>query len=99
MNQKQELIKLINASNIEESDKKEWEILIGAAPEEYAGGLLELFMKFPDEIGWFTDIYKRKKQAFSMMESDKKKASEVLRIIFQEEKERLDELSKGADLN
>jgi hypothetical protein len=99
MDKKQELIKIINASSIEESDKKEWEMLVSAAPEEYASGLLELFTKFPDEIGWFTDIYKRKKQAFSMMEGNKGKANEVLSGIFKEEKAKLDELSGGADSN
>lgn len=99
MDKKQELIKVINESNIEDSDKKEWEMLISAAPEEYASGLLELFAKFPDEIGWFTDIYKRKKQAFSMMNDDKEKANEVLNGIFKEEKAKLDELSGGADSN
>jgi hypothetical protein len=99
MDKKQELIKLINESNIEESDKKEWEMLVGAAPEEYASGLLDLFTKFPDEIGWFTEIYKRKKQAFSMMESDKEKANEVLSGIFKEEKAKLDELSAIKDSN
>jgi hypothetical protein len=99
MDKKQELIGAINASSIEESDKKEWEMLISAAPEEYASGLLELLTKFPDEIGWFTDIYKRKKQAFSLMADNKERAQEVLSGIFKEEKAKLDELSCGADSN
>ncbi len=99
MDKKQELIKVINASGIEETDRKEWEMMISAAPDEYASGLLELFLKFPEEIGWFTDIYKRKKQAFSMMNDDKEKANEVLNGIFQEEKAKLDELSGGAEAN
>lgn len=99
MDIKQELINAISASSIEESDKKEWEMLVSAAPEEYAAGLLELFTKFPDEIGWFTDIYKRKKQAFSMMADNKEKAQEVLSGIFKEEKAKLDELSGGAEAN
>lgn len=99
MEKKQELIKLIQESNISDEDKKEWGMLIGASSEKYASGLLELFTKFPNEIGWFTDIYKRKKQAFSMMENDKEKAREVLNIIFQEEKAKLDKLSGAADSN
>ena len=94
MEKKQELIKLIQESNISEGDKKEWETLIGASPEEYASGLLELFTKFTNEIGWFNDIYKKKKQAFSFMESDKAKGNAMLEEIFKEEKIKLNELSK-----
>lgn len=94
MDKKQELIKLIQESNISDEDKKEWGILIGASPEEYASGLLQLFTKFPSEIGWFNDIYKKKKQAFSFMESDKTKGNAMLEKIFKEEKIKLDELSK-----
>lgn len=94
MNKKQELIKLIQESNISEDDKKEWEFLVNSSPDGFVTKLLEMYSKFPAEIGWFNDVYKKKKQAFSMMESNKAKGNAMLEEIFEEEKIKLAGLSK-----
>ena len=74
--------------------RRNGEMLIGASPEEYASGLFGAVHEISSEIGWFNDIYKKKKQAFSFMESDKTKGNAMLEEIFKEEKIKLDELSK-----
>ena len=95
MDKKQELIKIIQESDISEDDKKEWEFLVDSSPDDFVGNLLEMYSKFPSEIGWFNDIYKRKKEAFALMENEKEKADVMLSEIFEEEKKKLDELEKA----
>lgn len=94
MDKKQELIKIIQASDISEDDKKEWEFMINSSPDDFVSNLLDMYSRFPSEIGWFNDIYKRKKAAFEMMESEKEKADAALSEIFEEEKKKMDELEK-----
>ncbi|MDP1845345.1 MAG: hypothetical protein Q8L09_01190 [Candidatus Moranbacteria bacterium] len=95
MNKKQELIKLIQESSISDGDKKEWEFLVNSSPDDFVSNLLEMYSKFPAEISWFNDIYKKKKQAFSIMESDKTKGNAMLEEIFKEEKIKLEGLEKA----
>jgi len=95
VDKKQELIKIIQESDISEDDKKEWEFLVDSSPDDFVGNLLEMYSKFPSEIGWFNDIYKRKKEAFALMENEKEKADVMLSEIFEEEKKKLDELEKA----
>jgi hypothetical protein len=92
VDKKQELIKIIQGSDISEDDKKEWEFLVNSSPDDFVGNLLEMYSKFPAEIGWFNDIYKRKKTAFALMENEKEKADAMLAEIFEEEKRKLEEL-------
>jgi hypothetical protein len=96
VDKKQELIKIIRESDISEDDKREWEFLVSSSPDDFVGNLLDMYSKFPAEIGWFNDIYKRKKEAFAVMENQKEKADEMLSEIFEEEKKKLDELD-GAE--
>jgi hypothetical protein len=86
MDKKEELIKIIKNSDIQQDDKKEWGLLINSAPADFVDSLWEIASVFPDEIGWFNDIYKRKQGAFSLMKSDKEKATALLQDIFIEEK-------------
>jgi hypothetical protein len=90
---KEKLTELIRKSNLEEADKKEWEILINASPEEFAESFLEVFSQFPDEIGWFNETYKKKKEAFTIMKDDKVKGQEMLAKVYEEEKNKLEELA------
>ena len=92
VNKKQELIKRIQESDISEDDKKEWEFLVDSSPDDFVSNLLEMYSKFPAEIGWFNDIYKRKKTAFALMENEKEKSESMLSEIFEEEKRKLEEL-------
>lgn len=93
MDTKQKIIELLGQNGIEDSDRKEWEFLLENSPAELADDMLEIFSAHPQEIAWFNGVYKRKKEAFAMMESDKGKAQEALQQIFQEEKAKLEELS------
>jgi hypothetical protein len=90
---KQKLIDLIKNSDLQEADKNEWEVLINASPDEFAESFLEVFSQFPDEIGWFNETYKKKKEAFSVMKDDKAKGQEMLVKIYEEEKNKLEELA------
>lgn len=96
MDKKEELKKIIQESGIPDDDKKEWEFLVNSSPDDFASNLLDTFSKFPTEIGWFNDIYKRKRDAFTLMESDEGKGRQMLEEIFQEEKMKLEELGKTA---
>jgi hypothetical protein len=95
VDKKQELIKIIQESDISEDDKREWEFLVNSSPDDFVGNLLEMYSRFPSEIGWFNDIYKRKKAAFAIMENEKEKAESMLSEIFEEEKKKLDELGNA----
>lgn len=88
----QNLIQIIQAGQIGEKEKKEWESFINASPEEVIEGMLELFTQFPGELEWIDKVYKRKKEAFRIFETDKKKGQEALDAIYHEERERLDKL-------
>lgn len=92
MNKRQELIGLIKKADLSQPDQAEWEFLINSSPDEYIGGLLELFRKFPDEISWFNSLYRRKKEAFSKMRESKTEAEALFREIVREEKEKLDKM-------
>jgi len=91
---KQEFAKFIENSDLEESDKKEWGFLVDSMPEDAAEALLGMFSEFPNEIGWFNEIYKKKKEVFSLMKQDKTKGEAFLREIVREEKEKLNDLAK-----
>jgi hypothetical protein len=95
VDKRQELIKIILESDISENDKKEWEFLVSSSPDDFVSNLLEMYSNFPAEIGWFNDIYKRKKAAFAVMENEKEKADAMLSEIFEEEKKKMDELGKS----
>jgi hypothetical protein len=96
VDKKEELKKIIQESGIPDDDKKEWEFLVNSSPDDFASNLLDTFSKFPTESGWFNDIYKRKRDAFTLMESDEGKGRQMLEEIFQEEKMKLEELGKTA---
>ncbi len=95
MEKKEELIKFIKNSDISEDDKKEWESLVNSAPDDFADNLLEVLSVFPGEMGWFNDIYKRKKDAFVVMKTNKEKAKSLLQDIFVEEKNKLKRLEEN----
>ena len=84
MEKKEELIKIIRNSHISADDKNEWEILVNSVSDDFVDDLLEVLSKFPGEVGWFNDIYKRKKEAFAMMGNNKEGANALLQDIFTE---------------
>lgn len=91
---KLELKKIVRDSSLEENDKKEWEVLIDSMPEDAAEALFRMFTEFPDEIGWFNEIHKKKKEAFSLMRQDAVKGKAFFEEIAKEEKEKLKDLAR-----
>lgn len=89
---KKELEALINESSLDPADKKEWKKVISVTPVEYLEGILALFRKFPNEIGWFNNIFKQKREAFSIIRKNKSKGEAMFRKIVEEEKRKLDKL-------
>lgn len=92
MDKKQNIIQIIQAGQIGEKEKKEWELFINASPDEVVEGMLELLTRFPGELEWMDNVYKRKKEAFRVFEVDRKKGQEMLDVIYHEERERMEKL-------
>ncbi len=92
MNQKQNLIQLIQNSLLGQEDKKEWELIVGASPDNFISGTYEFLTAFPGELEWLNDAYKRKKEAFQALAADEEKGQAMLDAIYQEERERLERL-------
>lgn len=89
-----ELFEIIKNSQLAEADKKEWERLIKSSANGFVAEIFELFSEYPEEIGWFNDIYKRKKGAFKLGEGNREKTRTLFEEIFKEEIEKLEQLSK-----
>ena len=92
MDNKQKLISIIGQSHLEPDDQKMWVSFIEQYPQEAIESFLEIFTKFPDDILWFNDLYKRKRGAFELLRQDKTKAQDLLQKIFLEENTKLTEL-------
>lgn len=92
MDKKQNLIQIIQAGQIGEREKKEWELFVSASPEEVIDGMLELLTRFPGELEWIDSVYKRKKEAFRLYEADRGEGQKMLDAIYHDERERLDKL-------
>ena len=92
MENKERLIALIESSSLSEEDKSEWKKMIEAAQDNFTESLLEILEEFPQELGWFNEIYKRKRQAFATLKENKPEGEALLKAIYQEEKEKLETL-------
>ena len=92
MNQKEELEDFIASSALSDDDKKSWKDLISNSAENFVESLAEVLKQFPDELSWFNDIYKRKKAAFTMLDSNKAEGQAKLKEIYAEEKNKLEKL-------
>lgn len=88
MDKKQELKNLIKNSNLGENDKIKWEKLIEIFTEDTVESFLEIFQKFPEEIGWFNENHKKKEKAAEFLKEDKKKGQQILSEIYEEEAEK-----------
>lgn len=93
MENKQKILKIVQGSQLSSEDQKEWEALAGSAPAEFLESAVVILESFPEEISWFTDIFKKKKAAFAVLREDKAKGEKLLQEIFQSEKEKLEELA------
>jgi hypothetical protein len=83
---------LVETSSLSQEDKGFWKKMIASSPAEFMETLAEVLEMYPQELPWFNDIFKRKQAAFALFETDKEKGMEELRGIYQEEKEKMDEL-------
>lgn len=92
MENKEKLSLLIKNSSLEEKDKADWENMIASSQDNFIESLLEILEEFPHELGWFTEIYKRKRQAFATLKENKPEGEALLKEIYQEEKEKLETL-------
>lgn len=93
MDPKKDLLEMTEKSQISAEDKKMWKELIEKAPEDFAFAILGALSENPEEIGWFTDIYRRKKEVFELSKKDPEKAKEMFREIVEEEKEKIQSLN------
>jgi hypothetical protein len=90
---KQDLIDIINNSDMEENDKTEWESIILSLPERVADDMLEAVKDRPQDLKLFNDFYQRKKEAFSVLQTDREKGREMLDEIYEEEAQGLNNLA------
>jgi hypothetical protein len=90
---KQDLIDLINNSDMEENDKTEWESIILSLPERVANDMLEAVKDRPQDLNIFNEFYQRKKEAFSVLKADREKGREMLDKIYEEEAQELKNLA------
>ena len=89
MNKKESLGKLIAESELSQEDKNFWNFFISTAPDILIENISELLAEFPEKLSWLTQIYQRKKEAFSIARENKEKSKELLTQIYKEEKEML----------
>lgn len=94
MNPKEDFIKFIENSGLSEADKGEWKKTIQGASEDFAFYLLDVLSENPEELSWFNEIYKRKREAFELSKTNPDKARELLHEILEEEKTKINELNK-----
>lgn len=92
MDKKQNLIQIIQNSQLAKEDKKEWEFIIGSSPSDFISSTYEFLTAFPGELEWLNDTYKRKKSAFGILAADKEKGQAMLDAVYQEEKDKLEKL-------
>ena len=92
MDKKQEFKNLIKKSGLEEISKERWEVLIDAFPENVVQSFLDIFEKFPEEISWFDENYKKKEKAAALLGKDKELGQKMLSEIYQGETEKMQSL-------
>jgi hypothetical protein len=90
---KQDLIDIINNSDMEETDKTEWESIVSSLPERVANDMLEAVKDRPQDLKLFNDFYQRKKEAFTVLQEDRGKGREMLDKIYKEEAQELNNLA------
>jgi hypothetical protein len=92
MKNKQKILNIIEKSQLSAEDKKEWETIANSWPEELLESTIVILETFPSELPWFTDIFKRKKEAFAVLKNDREKGEKMLKEIFEEERKKIEEM-------
>ncbi len=92
MDHKAKLEALIDASALSGEDKASWMEMLASSPENFIESLSEILAQFPEELPWFNDVYRRKKEAFAMFGRNKAEGQAKLKEIYEEEKNKLEDL-------
>jgi len=92
MSNKQKFSQLIDGSSLPEDDKSEWHSIINDSPETLVDTFYQTLESYPQELPWFNEIYKRKKLALAMLNSNNTEAKAQLAKIYEEEKNKLEKL-------
>ena len=92
MENKQKILNIVQNSQLSAEDKKEWKAIAHSWPEELLESAVVILETFPGELVWFTDIFKRKKEAFVVLKSDKEKGEKILGEICEEERKKIEEI-------
>jgi len=90
MDNKQKILNLVQNSPLSNEDKKEWEALVDSSPEISIESIATILESLPEELGWLTDVLKRKKEAFLVLKEDKEKGEKMLQVIYQEERKKIE---------
>ncbi len=93
-NKKEKLEKIIFASDLPEHDKKKWFEFFDVNVSEALDAYLEIFSAFPEEIGWFNQILKRKVAAMILIKEGNQKGKQEMQNIIEEEKKKIIELAE-----
>jgi|WetSurMetagenome_2_1015567.scaffolds.fasta_scaffold522917_2 hypothetical protein len=86
---KEDLIELIKNSSLSDEEKNEWESMIMALSHRVVSDMYEFLSQYPQEITWFNDFYKRKQEAFKVLEKNESKGKDMLSHICMEETDKL----------
>jgi hypothetical protein len=98
MKNKDAFASLIKNSSLSEDDKKAWHLIADLISEKALTQINNLFSEYPDQIMWFNAIFKKKKRAFEIRTEDKEKSQILFKNIFEEEKNKLNQLFKENNL-
>jgi hypothetical protein len=86
---KDDLIKLIQESELSVEEKNDWQSMIDQLPFKVVTEMYEFLSQYPQEITWFNDFYKRKKEAFEVLQKDETKGQSLLSQIYVDEADKL----------
>jgi len=92
MENKQKIADLLVKSGLSESDQQEWLEFFAVSPKELRNIYEEILISFPQEIGWFNEILKKKKKAMALIKEDKEAGEAAMQEIIAEEKDKLAKL-------
>lgn len=84
----QKVVDLIRKSNLPEADRNFWYQEIKKVPKEYLFLFLGFLETFPEKLAWFTNLHKRKMEAFA--KGDKA----TWQALLQEEERTINEVTK-----
>ena len=94
MENKEKLLKIISDSNLDLGDKEMWQNFFDSNPEKALEAYVDVFASFPEELGWFNEIMKRKIAAMILIQGGDIEGEKKMKEIIEDEKKKLEELSE-----